>query len=157
MLFCVFTCHKACLVSVIWNHHAFYSKGSHIDALQITNPEINCSCSPCTEVQCVLLQLRDTICGPSLLLCPGHFVPARGHGLGPSSVSHTGLEHAQPLEIYRVINGCSILNYSGDGLLGRGLREQGIEGESRFALKGRIGTRQFIHENSDPLLNFLKA
>lgn len=84
-------------------------------------------------------------------------MPARGHGLGPSSVSHTGLERAQPLEIYRVINGFSILNYSGDGLLGRGLREQGIEGESRFSLKGRIGTRQFIHENSDPLLNFLKA
>lgn len=48
------------------------------------------------------------------------------------------------------------MNYSGDGLLGRALREQGIEGESRFTVKGRIGTRQFIQENSDPLLNFLK-
>lgn len=84
-------------------------------------------------------------------------MPARGHGLSPSSVSHTGLGCAQPCEIYRVINGFSILNYSGDGLLGRGLREQGIEGESRFTVIGRIGRRQFIHENSDPRLNFLKA
>lgn len=84
-------------------------------------------------------------------------MPARGHGLGLSSVSHTELERPQPCEIYRVINGFSILNYSGDGLLGRALREQGIEGEGRFTVKGRIGTRQFIQENSDPLLNFLKA
>lgn len=157
---CNFVClhvTKTSLVCVIWNHLAFYSKGNGIDALQVTNPEISCSCSPCTEVQCALLQVGDTISGQSLLLCPGQSVPARGHGHGPSSVSHTGLECAQPCEIYTVINGFSILNYSGDGLLGRGLREQGIEEESIFTVKGRIGTRKFIHENSDPLLNFLKA
>lgn len=56
---------------------------------------------------------------------------------------------------FTVINGFSILNYS--GLLRRALREQEIEAGSRFTFKGRIGTRQFIGKNSDPLLNFLKA
>lgn len=152
----MFACHKVSLVCVIWNHLAFYSKGNNIDALQITNPEINCGCKLAMR-SCMLSCRWEIPSIQNLLLCPGHSGPARGHGLGPSSVSHTGLQRAQPCEIYSVINGLSILNYSGDGLLGKGLREQGIEGESRFAVKGRIGTRQFIHENSDALLNFLKA
>lgn len=87
----------------------------------------------------------------------GNSVPSEGHGRSLSRARHTGRERAQPCEIYTVIDGFSILNYSGDGLLRRALREQEIGAGKRFTVKGRMGTRQFIGENSDPLPNFLKA
>jgi len=95
--------------------------------------------------------------GKACLPVQGNSVPSGGHGCSPSSERCTGEERAQPCKIYTVINGFSILNYSGDSLLRRGLREGKIEAGSRFTVKGRIGTRQLIGENSDPLLNFLKA
>lgn len=55
-----------------------------------------------------------------------------------------------------MIDGFGILNDSGDSLLRRGLREQKTRAGSRLMVK-RIGTRLHIGENSDSLLNLLKA
>lgn len=84
----------------------------------------------------------------------GNSVPTKGMDTAQAACVTEG-RSTLSLVRFTVINGFGILNYS--GLLRRALWEQEIEAGSRFTFKGRIGTRQFIGENSDPLLNSLKA